>query len=590
MSNSVRILRRFLQAWERRSIEFPNDGALKKYLDAHPKAKRENHWVKGQRPSHIPADRPKRPYNKRPKPEVKSEPKEAPKPSESLIKLENFDDVGVDIDSLLVTDNDTDPAVALMAMIFDGNPVSRDMIKDAVESLKQAIEDGKYNRGEHGKKRLQMAVDKLTSKLTAPKQESDDLEAALAEVEKAKEKAKPADLNAEFDLKDISNDLSEYYDSAMGNDPIDQVIAATLNGKKVKGKLLAQAIHTLEGAIEQGYYNKGMKGKEFLKAALKKMKDMLGSLDSIDRHVMKGTPNGKHVLQKSLVVKKRKKIGEGVNGAEFVTVRDESGTEHQAVWKPMVNERDGLRDYVEAGTYYAREAVVSDVDEVYGGKRIVPYAFVQELEDVESGETAKGSIHEFVPNTLSTMGMMDRGVDAGKLGKSFEAQKMFFLDLITGNDDRHEGNALWAENEEYGFVPHAIDNGLTFPDGSTCRFIFAVEVPAFRQSVMKPNEATQKQLKELDLSKLAETMDKMKDLTPLAKVLTLARAQALKNDPSRLHSFYKARCGVYGYEPYNTSGDDVIAEWVNADGHSRVEAKEITEEQYAQLKKLAGFE
>lgn len=308
----------------------------------------------------------------------------------------------------------------------------------------------------------------------------------------------------------------------------------------------------------------------------------------------KAKPKAKHPFQQKLKITTREKIGEGLNGAEILTVTDEDGNTHQGVWKTVKGElayeetNDPLRDAIPAGTFYQREALASDFDDIFGGERVIPHTYVQELpDDEDEGETVAGSLQEFEGGCLSTADMRDAlggyyemDNHLKTLGKSFQAKKMFFMDLISANDDRHSGNSLWKEDEKYGFVPIAIDNGLTFPDGEGCRFLFALEGNQFVEEVCRPDAKIKKCLKNLDLQKLADRMNEMADLSTTAKLRTLARAQAFKNAPE------VAQNVIGEAESLGDSYDEAVFNWVSLDGTARVERGEITEEEYEKIREM----
>lgn len=296
---------------------------------------------------------------------------------------------------------------------------------------------------------------------------------------------------------------------------------------------------------------------------------------------------GQHPLQqKNLKVIERRKIGTGEIGAEFIDVKTPDGKKHKGIWKSikgefLAEEENGqLRENINAGTYYEREAVASDVDAIFGGKRVIPHTFVQEFEDEGTGEPVLGSLQEYVPGTVTTSQVIDyvrNDDDYKKLASSFEAKKMTFMDLITGNDDRHSGNALWIKNPKHGFVPSAIDNGLTFPDGDSCRFLFPISDSIYQEEVLKPSEEIHQLLGDLDIKALAKRLNDS-GLEYHAKVRTLARAQALKNTPDLL---VERLLESGGDDPENAA-----YLWVNENSQERVDRGEIEPYELENIKKL----
>lgn len=319
-----------------------------------------------------------------------------------------------------------------------------------------------------------------------------------------------------------------------------------------------------------------------------------------DKKEKKADPDApkKHPFQGKLKIEKRKFIGEGMTGAELLTITDESGKSHKGVWKSVKGElavldRYGeLRESVPAGTYYEREAVSSNFDSIFGGKRVIPETFTQEFEDDETGEKMAGSLQVFKPGTMTQKDVINhiynsprrlQDENIRKLGKSFEAKKMFFMDIISANDDRHSGNSLWEKSDKFGYTPIAIDNGLTFPDGESSRFLYAVDNKAYKKEVCKPDGEIRQHLESLDLQKLADMLNASDNLSKTAKLLTLTRAQALKNNPDLMYD--KSR-DVENDNDYNDSYDDAMFNWINSDGTARVENGEITAAEYEKIRSM----
>jgi hypothetical protein len=84
------------------------------------------------------------------------------------------------------------------------------------------------------------------------------------------------------------------------------------------------------------------------------------------------------------------------------------------------------------------------------------------------------------------------------------------------------------------FKAAAIDNGLTFPEGPPTRFLFAIAPEEFAHAMMELDATSIRQLRALDLSKVAAILHRQPGITERQIRETLSRIRALQNDPKQL--------------------------------------------------------
>ncbi len=139
-----------------------------------------------------------------------------------------------------------------------------------------------------------------------------------------------------------------------------------------------------------------------------------------------------------------KRLSGGCNVTELLTLED--GT--KAVFKSAGGEEPGLREGVQAGTYYRREVAASLAADILGFGDLVPTTSFRE----EHG--SRGSIQEYVDGAGIAM-----DVDKSKRYDGDEdCARASIFDYIVGHMDRHFGNWLVK-----GGKLSLIDNGLSFP-------------------------------------------------------------------------------------------------------------------------------
>lgn len=148
-------------------------------------------------------------------------------------------------------------------------------------------------------------------------------------------------------------------------------------------------------------------------------------------------------------------LGGGCNETVLVKiVNDGSG-----VFKPSTGEKPFLRTGIEAGTYFKRERAAYLVSKMVGIE-LVPPTVIRELD----GET--GSMQQFIEDAESVY-----ETDPDDPLRKEELMRLFALDYIIWNTDRHGGNILFNKGKVV-----AIDNGLAFGK-DTARFFYPVGAP-----------------------------------------------------------------------------------------------------------------
>lgn len=237
----------------------------------------------------------------------------------------------------------------------------------------------------------------------------------------------------------------------------------------------------------------------------------------------------------------RKQIGVGVNGSEIATLETSEGEEIRGVWKAQSTDSPDLRDHIKAGTYHKREAAVSDFDALLGEGTVVPPTVARKIEGELGSLQAfdkEAVMYEKAPTKLRDM--IDEAEIAG-LAKNESARRMYLLDVISGNDDRHGQNIMYKlEDKVLKLV--AIDNGLTFPEGPACRFIFPTQSRAGFGDFLKLDDKSIEQVNKLDLATVAGMLKK-NGLTEKAIRPALVRIKALQMDPNFVEKVYKKASG-----------------------------------------------
>jgi hypothetical protein len=225
------------------------------------------------------------------------------------------------------------------------------------------------------------------------------------------------------------------------------------------------------------------------------------------------------------------KIGKGVNGAQMATLQTPDQTKAKAVWKTAESERQ-LRNGIAPGTYHAREEAMYRIDREMGGTMVVPPTVSR-----DPGVGKIGSLQHFVKGAkdMDDVGSSVRSMAyMGALNKDARIRRVFLLDIIGANDDRHTQNIMFKMVKRGGKKAYnaiAIDNGLTFPKGMPARYIFPTDAPStLADALVKLDRASVIAVRKLKLERVAEILRKA-GVPSQATQETLVRIRALQINP-----------------------------------------------------------
>jgi len=137
----------------------------------------------------------------------------------------------------------------------------------------------------------------------------------------------------------------------------------------------------------------------------------------------------------------------GANESAIIELKNDGS----GVFKSKDGEKQGLRDFVKAGTYYKRERAAYLVDKFLGFD-LVPPTVIRKIDD------QIGSLQQFIPDTKAGCEIQKDDL-VKKDAMRREIAKLNVFDYIIYNSDRHGANFL-VEFEQNKI--HAIDNGLSF--------------------------------------------------------------------------------------------------------------------------------
>lgn len=231
------------------------------------------------------------------------------------------------------------------------------------------------------------------------------------------------------------------------------------------------------------------------------------------RPSLASTPAGHRELRQRAIVSTRN-LGGGQNTTELATFDDGS----LGVWKPVAGERPGLRSNIRVGTYHVREAAASRVAEQLGVSDLLPATEAR----VHAG--AKGSLQSYVSNVRQA------GMPGVPPFSRDSSERMRVFDFVTGNTDRHSGNAPQVTRGRKS-LPVLIDHGLAFPSGPPEQFCQPWAAIARAKGPLLPG--TLGQIAKIDPATLARTLlDSGLDETAVTH--TLYRARLLQLHPGLL--------------------------------------------------------
>lgn len=287
------------------------------------------------------------------------------------------------------------------------------------------------------------------------------------------------------------------------------------------------------------------------------------------------------------VIKSRKPIGLGVMGAENASLAHEGKTGN-AVLK-LAKKEDEMRRGIPKGLAYKREEAAYKIDQALGGKTVVPPTVTRDLGKKLGGEA---SLQTFVEGALPTKDpavqkLLAEMTKSGAIAREASGRRMFLLDVISGNDDRHSENVMWkivknkAGKKTLKFV--AIDNGLTFPGNpGPGRWIFATggDDGKYAKAMLKLNAASQKQVAKLTMQGIADTLKSVGGIDDAAMRATMIRTRALQLDPKVIANIDK---------PFFGTPKDQVMDFLNA-SHARpaiIKPSSLTSKQWlAELKEI----
>jgi hypothetical protein len=239
-------------------------------------------------------------------------------------------------------------------------------------------------------------------------------------------------------------------------------------------------------------------------------------------------------LAESPVVKAEALMAESANETLLVEVRTAKGERVKGVFKPASGEYSGLRPNIKSGTFYQREAFVSELDVELGGPSIVPTTVARKVK----GEI--GSYQKWVDDAKDYKDVSRAVRESAEFFKTDpRARKMHLMDLLGANDDRHRGNIMfqWVKGKKGKKVLKvwAIDNGLTFPAGKPARFLSPYPGRTYK-AFRRLDEASIKMLNDLDNRVFAEMM-KRNGLERKAARGALQRLEALRKNPNIMEKY-----------------------------------------------------
>jgi len=172
------------------------------------------------------------------------------------------------------------------------------------------------------------------------------------------------------------------------------------------------------------------------------------------RKIFARTPDSFRVPEEDVLETGQQERAEGLRGGNhsneviYVKIRDDGS----AIFKPKDGEYDFSRSSgAEKGTLYMRERAAYLVDRFLGFK-LVPPTTIREIDG------RIGSAQQFIPDTRSFYEI------SGEEREVYddELNRLWFLDYLIWNMDRHGNNLLAGETPEGNRSIHAIDNGLSF--------------------------------------------------------------------------------------------------------------------------------
>lgn len=171
--------------------------------------------------------------------------------------------------------------------------------------------------------------------------------------------------------------------------------------------------------------------------------------------------------------------GRGTSGPinqSFIVKLEKDGQSQVYIHKPAEGEEPHLRIGIPGGEYHAREQAAYTIDNLIGGRGIVPVTQTRGNDDGSYQLWAKGARQMHGEDMDELVGKVPDElvgkVPVEDLARNQDFQRLNVLDLLTGHEDRHRGNLLF--NFDGDETPEnlrliAIDNGLSMASPSESR-------------------------------------------------------------------------------------------------------------------------
>jgi hypothetical protein len=228
----------------------------------------------------------------------------------------------------------------------------------------------------------------------------------------------------------------------------------------------------------------------------------------------------------------------GANSAFEMDLAYEGRTEH-VIFKPAMGEREGLRRFIDAGTYHRREAAASELDEALGGVRVVPKTVSRKVKG-----RGIGSAQHWAKGAKDYVGLSDAETTAlvsENLAANPTFRKTFLLDVVTCNTDRHSGNYMLKAAKKLPGKQKAIaiDNGLTLPkrwnDFEAMRFPDFLADESIMNHFVRLDADSISNLKRLTQRKMAKILAE-RGIERSAAQAAMVRVEALKYNPNMIEA------------------------------------------------------
>ena len=283
---------------------------------------------------------------------------------------------------------------------------------------------------------------------------------------------------------------------------------------------------------------------------------------------------------------------DGINESFIVQLKKDGQTQN-FIHKPAKGETPHIRIGIPAGQYHSREQATYSIDAMMGGRGVVPVTHTRGKDDGSYQLWAKGAK---AMHSKDLDHLIDK-VPVEDLEKSPSFQRVNVMDLLLGHEDRHRGNLLYRFDgdetpENLQFI--AIDNGLSMADPAEDRDYRVYESPFLTmhkertgkddrspeeqktadEFVKKGNDAVakslsnitpelHKQIKSLDLSKVATAMTSAGVDGKNAVRAALVRIAAVQEDPKIFEGILDRHDGDLGtawrdFQHLSGQGDDLL--------------------------------